>query len=47
MSTRTKTPSRTQSTIVVGPEEFDASGLESGERLAGVAPVDLPLPRRP
>jgi 3-hydroxyisobutyrate dehydrogenase len=35
MSTRTKTPSRTQSTIVVEPEEFDAPGLDSGERSAG------------
>jgi len=47
MSTRTKIPSRTQSRIVLGPEEFEAPGLESGERLAGVAAVDLPLPAAP
>jgi putative transposase len=48
MSTRTKTPSRTQSTIVVGPEELEAPGLASGERLAGaVAGVPLPLPAAP
>ena len=44
MSTRTKTPSRTQSTIVVGPEELEAPGLESGERFAGAVAGDLPLP---
>jgi putative transposase len=44
MSTRTKTPSRTQSTIVVDPEEFEAPGLESGERSAGATAGDLPLP---
>jgi putative transposase len=45
MSTRTKTPSRTQSTIVLNPEEFEAPGLESGERSAGAAAGDpLPLP---
>ncbi len=37
MSTRTKTPSRTgtESTIVLGPEEFGAHGLESGACSAG------------
>jgi putative transposase len=36
MSTRTKTPvSRTESTIVLDPEEFEASGLELGARSAG------------
>ena len=45
MSTRTKTSSRTQSTkIVLNPEELEASGLEAGERSAGVAARDLPLP---
>ena len=32
---RTKTASRTQATIVLDPEEFEVSGLESGERSAG------------
>jgi len=35
MSTRTKTASRTQATIVLDPEEFEASGLEPGARSAG------------
>ena len=35
MSTRTETTSRTRATIVLDPEEFEASGLESGERSAG------------
>jgi putative transposase len=35
MSTRTKSPSRTQSAIVLDPEEFEAPGLDSGERSAG------------
>ena len=45
MSTRTKTPSRTQSTSVLGPGEFDAPRLESGElSAAAVAGDPLPLP---
>jgi putative transposase len=45
MSTRTNTPSRTQSAIVLNPEEFEAPGLASGELAAGVAAGDpLPLP---
>ena len=45
---RTKTPSRTQSTrIVLDPEELEAPGLEPGERSAGVAARDLPLPAAP
>jgi hypothetical protein len=47
MSTRTKTPSRTQSTIVLNPEELEAPGLESGERFAGVVAGDLPVPAAP
>jgi len=48
MSTRTKTPSsRTQSTIVLDPGEFEAPGLESGERSVGVVAGDLPLPAAP
>ena len=48
MSTRTKTSSRTQSTrIVLDPEELEAPGLEPGERSAGVAARDLPLPAAP
>ena len=35
MSMRTKNPSRTQSTLVLDPEEFDAPGLELGPRSAG------------
>jgi hypothetical protein len=38
MSTRTKTPSRMQSTIGPDPEEFEAPGLESGERAAAAGP---------
>jgi putative transposase len=45
MSTRTKTPSRTPSTIVLNPGEFEAPGLESGELSAGaVAGDSLLLP---
>ena len=45
MSTRTNTPSRTQSAIVLNPEEFEAPGLTSGERAAAVVAGDpLPLP---
>ena len=42
MPTRTKTASRTQSTIPLDPEDFEAPGLESGERSVGAR--DLPLP---
>ncbi|MGO9794040.1 MAG: IS256 family transposase, partial [Solirubrobacteraceae bacterium] len=43
-STRTKTPSSTSSTILLGAEEFDA-GLESSERSAGATAGDsVPLP---
>jgi hypothetical protein len=44
MSTRTKPPSRTQSTIALKPQEFEAPGLESGELSAAVAGDPLPLP---
>jgi hypothetical protein len=49
MSTRTKNTSRTQAAIVLDPtEEFDASGLESGELSAGAVARDrLPLPAAP
>src|SRR5512142_87027 len=42
-STRTKTPSSTQTTVVLDAEEFDAPGLESGEWSACGAAGD-PLP---
>jgi hypothetical protein len=46
MSTRTKTTSRTQATIVLDPAEaFDAPGLGSGELSAGAVARDpVPLP---
>ena len=45
MSTRTKPPSRTQSTIALKPQEFEAiPGLESGLSAAAVAGDPLPLP---
>jgi len=45
MSTRTKTPSRTQSASVLNPEEFEAPGLASAERSAAGDPLPLPAAR--
>jgi hypothetical protein len=40
-STRTKTPSSTQTTVALDAEEFDARGLESSEWSACTAAGDL------